>query len=86
MHEVKHWYNLTLTQHQERVDKIYNNTILGELSVKKPIVKAQSGFDGKRIEVWFVKGTEQDKQDEFLTNRVWKALYNDCCRRCGFKP
>ena len=86
MHEVKHWYDLTLAQHQKRVDEIYHNTILGELSAKKPVVKKQTGFDGKRVEVWFIKGTKRDKQDDWLTNSLWKSLYSRCCERCGYKP
>ena len=86
MFEVKHWYNLSLSQHQERVNKIYNNTIIGELCVKKPIVKEQTGFTGKRVEIWFVKGTKDCEQDSWLTNGIWKALYNTCCKHCGYEP
>ena len=65
---------------------IYNNTYFGEISVKPPVVRSHPKIYGKRSEYWEVKATTDAKQDDWLTNSQYKALYHRCCEYRGYQP
>ena len=85
-HEVVHWFNLTIPEHQARVNEIYENTVLKDLCVSRPVVRDTPGIYGHRKEYWRIKARVGDRQDDWATNSSWKALYSQCCRKCGFEP
>ena len=85
-HEVVHWFNLTIPEHQARIDEIYENTILKDLCVSRPVVRKHPSIYGHRTEYWRIKARIGDQQDDWPTNSSWKVLYSQCCRKCGFEP
>ena len=84
-YEVVHWFNLTIPEHQARVDEIYENTVLKDLCVSRPVVRDTPGIYGHRKEYWRLKARKNDIQDSWTTNSSWKALYSQCCRRRGYE-
>ena len=84
-YEVVHWFDLTIPEHQARVDEIYENTVLKDLCVSRPVVRDTPGIYGRRKEYWRLKARKNDIQDSWTTNSNWKALYSQCCRQCGYE-
>ncbi len=66
------------------VDNIYENTALKELCVAKPVVRNHESIYAYRTVYWRIKSRKTDKQDDWKTNTDWKALYNLCCKHCGY--
>lgn len=84
-HEVVHWFNLTIPEHQARIDEIYENTILKDLCVSRPVVRKHPSIYGHRTEYWRIRARKSDQQDDWSTNASWKALYSQCCKHCGYE-
>ena len=84
-HEVVHWFDLTIPEHQAKIDEIYENTILKDLCVSRPVVRDTPGIYGHRKEYWRIKARKGDKQDDWATNSLWKSLYSQCCKHCGYE-
>ena len=84
-HEVVHWFDLTIPEHQARIDEIYENTILKDLCVSRPVVRKHPSIYGHRTEYWRIKARVGDRQDDWATNSSWKALYSQCCKHCGYE-
>lgn len=83
-HTVVDHFNLTIEEHQAMVDDIYENTVLKELCVAKPVVRKHESIYAYRTVYWRIKARKTDKQDDWKTNTDWKALYNLCCKHCGY--
>lgn len=84
--EFDHWYSLTLDEHRRQALDIYDHTYFGEIAVKPPVVRPHPKIYGKRTEYWEVKATSDAKQDNWVTNGEYKALYSACCRYRGYNP
>ncbi|WP_295594351.1 hypothetical protein [uncultured Methanobrevibacter sp.] len=84
-HEVVHWFNLTIPEHQARIDEIYENTVLKDLCVSRPVVRKHPSIYGHRTEYWRIRARKSDQQDDWSTNASWNALYRQCCKHCGYE-
>lgn len=82
--ELKHWHGLPKDQYLERMDRLYNDTILGELCTTKPILRNNPRFENSFIEVWCILGQPGFKQGNYLTIQMVKSLYRDCCAHLGY--
>ena len=81
-----HWWNLTESEHNERVHQLYTKTYLGERAEKPPIVRFDPDIYGKRTEIWVVESNTDDIQDERQTMARWNRLYVNCCKHLGYEP
>ena len=83
--ELSHWWGLTIEDHQERAMDIYNNTYMGEIAVKKPVVRRDPKIYGRRIETWQIRARKDFRQDEWSTNNRIKAMYTLCAKQRGLE-
>lgn len=70
---VSHWLHLSTSEHQYRLDKLYNETILKEMCERKPILRMKNNV---RTEYWIF-----DKQPLSMFKQKY---YDVCCRKIGY--
>ena len=70
---ISHWLHLSTFEHQNRLDRLYNETILGEMCEKKPVLRQRNNV---RTEYWIF-----NKQPLSMFKRKY---YDVCCRKIGY--
>lgn len=72
---VTHWLHLSNSEHQHRLNKLYNETILKEMCERKPVLRMKNNV---RTEYWIF-----NKQPLSMFKRKY---YDVCCRKIGYDP
>ena len=84
--EIFHWDGISKEEQLRRMKDLQNNSIWGDVCVKKPKLRRNSNnhYPSGYVEVWTLSGGKDDVQGKRSTMKKYKNLYRDCCAHLGY--
>ncbi len=79
---IDHWFSMPKSIHQERVEKIVNNTILREFLAGPPVLR-KNDIKGSYTEFFKVMLDADSKN--VMSEKDFNQLYRQCCAKIGFE-
>ena len=84
--EIRHWHGLEHEEHLNRVQRLYDETLLGECCVKPPILRNNIKMKNSFVEIWVFGCYPWQDVNSRITRNGKITLYKHCCKHLGFDP
>ena len=80
----EHWFDLRPEEYKERLERLYTETVLGDIAVEKPILRNTGRVYMPYHETWVLRGENND-DSEWIQKSILKATYSICCKELGWE-